>query len=112
MKSLLADVATQPLTGIPANRSARNGKTKTDKLPAKLQGLIDAITAGILAAATAPQGTVNAADYLNPGQIRHLCRLAEKKGQTPRQYLQSIVDHVTGKVRRHKTSTASAGGAA
>ncbi|MES2659285.1 MAG: hypothetical protein V4689_11760 [Verrucomicrobiota bacterium] len=87
---------------------ATTKRRKADRLPPKLERFTAALTRGILAASKAPTGAVNLTDYLDPSQVRMLCRMAEKAGKTPRQFLQSLVDHLTNKSR---VSTINAGGA-
>ncbi|MES2920194.1 MAG: hypothetical protein V4819_01510 [Verrucomicrobiota bacterium] len=70
-------------------------RRKADKLPPRLERFTVALTRGLIAASKAPTGTVNLADYLDAAQIRMLVRLAEKGGQTPRQYLDSLIERMT-----------------
>lgn len=84
-------------------------RRKADRLPKNIERFTDAITAGIIAASKAPNGTVNVADYLDAPQLRMLVRLAQKNSQTPRQFVQSLVNRMVPKSR---AATAGAGGAA
>lgn len=82
---------------------------KTKRLPATVEGLIEGIHRGIRAAAMAPNGTANITDHLTGPQLRLLARLAQKGGETPRQFLAGIVSRVTRGPRR---KLANAGGVA
>jgi len=77
-------------------------RRKADKLPQKLERFTEALTAGIITASKAPTGTVNVADYLDASQLRLLVRLAEKNNQTPRQFVQSLVNRMVPNSRTAK----------
>lgn len=71
------------------------GPRNREELPPRLEGLVEALFAGIQAAAASPSGTANVAEFLDASQIRLLTKLAKKDGQTPRQFLQGIVSNLT-----------------